>query len=105
MIQYNKQNKNGNPIIVKITHEYYLNGTYVRCSLYQPTTIKIWFKNRDILNLLKEKDLSIHVVNQWTCNQFEEWADGVIKEYDNGLTEKENNEKTLNLIINGCKTN
>jgi hypothetical protein len=103
MLEYNKQDKNGNPIIVKITYDDYVNYTYVNCSIYETITVKRWFKTRQKLSLLHEKCLSLHVVNEWTCVDFELWTDGVIDEYNNKIKQTENNERVISLIKNGCK--
>jgi hypothetical protein len=103
MLVYNKQDKNGSPIIVTIKEELIFDTPIVTCTIKKTVIKKKWYGTKEKLIVLFEKSVSLYVVNQWTCKDFENWADAYIVEYNKELTNKEYNEKILNLIKNGCK--
>ena len=109
MIKFEKLDKNGVIRYVEITPSRFYDDRVVLRVLENPSISKSKFyqwafgvdrviKDQIYLSMTK----SLQELKDFTCSDYEIWADQAINEYNQYMIEQQENEKVLKIIEKGC---
>jgi len=111
-MKFTRKDKNGKEREVVIVQDENWTGHVCLC-IYEDREMDVWVKNWVFIpgHFVKEiqpkrifyTGKGLDDLRDWECKDYEEWVDKAMKDFDRQLTSQEADQKTLDLIEEGCK--
>ena len=111
-MEFNRKDKNGKAREVVIAQDEQWTG-HVSLGIYEDKEVDVFIKNWLFLPGHWETEIQskrifytgkgLDTLREWKCGDYDKWVDSAMKDFNRQLTEQEADQKSLDLIEEGCK--